>query len=245
MFSFDQFPVEDQVGKIFYTIFFVIFFAQFEIPAYFGIRYLERLPVIDDEVIDRFDPENVTKKIDKNIDQSQRKKYKDSVFPFGILGTIALIIALGMIPSFAFERFTDSDNSGALFFPAFVFIFFTPIIYNFFPSPFQEERETIACFTGGGSIFQFNGSWPFFRLIIYEDGIEIRVMLHRFFIPYNEMGEIPDKLGFFNRGILIESNLPEVPSGIRFSGFGMNKIVKILNLNKTEFESNKIRNICL
>lgn len=240
MFPIEKFPMDGQVEKIGITIFFAIFFAQFGIPAYLGVRYLGRLPVIDNETIERFEPENSIKEIQGNTEENHKEKYKDSVFPFGILGTFVLIMALGMIPVFTFERFTNSNNFGFFFFPGFVLIFFTPIVYNYFPSPFQKRRETIAAFTGGGSIFLFTGTWPFFRLFIYEDGIEIRVMLHRFFIPYDEMGEFPDKLGFFNRGILIESNLPDVPSGIRYNGFGMSKILKILQQNKTKFEDDHI-----
>lgn len=240
MFPLNDFPMDDQTAKIFISIFFIVFFAQFGIPAYFGIRYLGRLPVVEGEVAERFEPENITKTIDDNKAKNQKNKYKDSVFPFGILGTFLVIMAAGMIPFFTLERFTDSDTFGVFFFPAFFFIFFTPIIYNYLPSPFQKSRETIASFTGGGSIYLFSGTWPFFRLFIYKDGVEIRVMLHRFFIPYNEMGDIPDKLGFFNRGILIESDLPDVPSGIRYSGFGINKVIRILKQNKTEFEGNPI-----
>ena len=81
----------------------------------------------------------------------------------------------------------------------------------------------------------FHGTWPFFRLMIYKDGIEIRVMFHRFFIPYNKMDDLPGKIGFFSRGILIKSNLPDVASGIRFQGFGMKKILEVVNENRNNF----------
>lgn len=41
----DFFPVEDGISNIIRTIIFVVFFIQFGIPSYFGIRYLNRLPV--------------------------------------------------------------------------------------------------------------------------------------------------------------------------------------------------------
>ncbi len=113
--------------------------------------------------------------------------------------------------------------------PIFVLIFFGPVVYNYIPSRFQRERSVVASYTGGGSILLFRGSWPFFRLMVYEDGVEVRVEFHRFFIPYNEMADLPNKIGFFSRGVLIKSDLPGVPSGIRFSGFGMKKILKVLN----------------
>ena len=42
-------------------------------------------------------------------------------------------------------------------------------------------------------------------------------------------GTIPDKIGFFSSGILIRSDLPDVPSSIRFSGFGMKKIMQVVS----------------
>ncbi len=63
--------------------------------------------------------------------------------------------------------------------------------YNYRASPFQHNRRLRAAFTGGGSIFLFkflfNGSWPFFRLMVYEDALEVRVMFHRFLVPFGKM----------------------------------------------------------
>jgi hypothetical protein len=60
-------------------------------------------------------------------------------------------------------------------------------------------------------------------------------MFHRFLIPYDKMEDFPEKIGFFSRGILIKSNLPEVPSGIRFQGFGMKKIVKVVKESRKKW----------
>lgn len=240
MFPKDFFPVDDGISKMIKTVFFVVFFLQFGIPAYFGIRYLGRLPVSEGRVNDRFEPENITKEFEDRKSDSLLKasiKYKDSVLPFGILGTFVLIMLLGMVPFFILMKNSNNDNFGFFFFPAFIFIFFTPIIYNYLPSPFQKQRKVLASYTGGGSINLFNGSWPFFRLFVYNDGLEIRVMLHRFFVPYDKMSDPPEKLGFFNRGIFIESDLPGVPSGIRYSGFGMNKVIKTIKHHKSQFEA--------
>ncbi len=45
----------------------------------------------------------------------------------------------------------------------------------------------------------------------------------------DKMEDISDKVGFFNRGMLIKSDLPDVPSGIRFIGFGMKRIMEEVN----------------
>ena len=72
--------------------------------------------------------------------------------------------------------------------------------------------------------------------MIYRDGIEVRVMLHRFFIPYDKMDDVPQKIGFFSRGLLIKSDLSDVPSSIRFHGFGLKKILELVNENRNKFK---------
>jgi hypothetical protein len=92
----------------------------------------------------------------------------------------------------------------------------------------------VASFTGGGSIFLFSGTWPFFSVIIYAVGLEVRVMFPRYFIPYEKMDDLPEKIGFFSRGLLIRSNLSGVPSGIRYQGFGMRKVLAVIKRHKEE-----------
>lgn len=242
MLPTEAFPLGHQFSIIF-VIFFAIFFAQVGVPAYYGVRYLGRLPRQEGNFEEnRFKPESVVKVMDeeKSHDNStSHGKYKDALFPFGILGTFALLITVPLISFFAVEKFVDPKQMAFMFMPIFLFIFFAPVVYNLFPSPFQKQRNPVTSFTGGGSIFLFNGTWPFFRLIVYNDGLEIRVMFHRFFIPYDKMDDIPEKVGFFNRGILIKSNLPDVPSGIRYQGFGMKRIVEVVTQNRNRFFNGK------
>jgi hypothetical protein len=65
--------------------------------------------------------------------------------------------------------------------------------------------------------------------------VEVRVEFHRFFIPYESMADFPEKVGFFTRGLLIASDLPGVPSKIRFAGFGMKNIVEIVSEARAKF----------
>jgi hypothetical protein len=46
---------------------------------------------------------------------------------------------------------------------------------------------------------------------------------------------VPDKIGFFSTGLLIKSDLPEVPSRIRFSGSRMKKMVKLVHARQAAF----------
>ena len=238
-FPVDAIPLKGNDVPIIYIIFLVVFLAQFGVPAYFGIRYLGRLPVKDDFYSDRrFEPELISQVTDYEVSSgslTMHHKYKDSFSPFGLLGTMSLLIAVPLVAILIVEKYAGPEKMALVFLPAFLFIFLSPVVYNFLSSPFERDRSLVAAYTGGGSFFLFGGSWPFFRLIIYRDGIEVRVMFHRFFIPYDKMDDLPQKVGFFSRGILIKSDLPDVPSNIRFYGFGMNKIVEKLNEQRNKY----------
>jgi hypothetical protein len=123
----------------------------------------------------------------------------------------------------------------ALFILFFLLIFIGPFLYNRTTSPFEERRSAVASFTGGGSILLLNGSWLFFRLLIYADGVEIRVPFHRHFIPYDKMDNLPAKIGFFSSGVLFRSDLPEVPSSIRFYGFRSKDVLKAVQEQRHRF----------
>jgi len=235
----DAIPSESKSVSIIFTIFMVIVAAQFFVPAYFGVRYLGRLPIKGYIYPDRrFESDNISSATADKISmgsQTTHDKYKDALLPFGVIGTFALLIAVPMMTIFIVEKFVRPESLAILFAPTFLFVFLTPIFYNFIPSPFERERDVISAHTGGGSIFLFSGTWPFFRFLMYSDGVEVRVMLHRFFIPYDKLEDLPKKIGFFSRGILIKSDLPGVPSNIRFFGLGMKKILNILNEKRNQY----------
>ena len=240
MFPWKTIPLRSNTfPMIIFVLFAVLFAAQFIVPAYFGIRYLGRLPVKEDGYpTDRYRQQNISMTAAEQISQGRSMpqiKYKDALFPFGPAGIFALLIALPLLSVFILEKYARQDLMPLIIMPMFLFIFLGDVIYNYLPSSFQRQRKLVASFTGGGSIFLLHGSPPFFRLLIYSDGLEVRFMFHRFFIPYDEMDDIPDKVGFLSRGILIKSDLPDVPSGIRFSGFGMKKIVKVVNETRRKY----------
>jgi len=240
IFSDDTFPFPDSAFPMIPIVFFVIFSAQFGLPAYYGIRYLQRLPVKQSCVgEERFGPESITRSLDGKkgrSDTASKTEYKDALLPFGVFGTFALLIAVPLCLFFAIEKYWDLEKAGFLLMPTILLILFGPVAYNHLPSRFQKQRNVVASYTGGGSIFLFNASWPFFRLMVYDDGLEIRTTLHRFFIPYDKMDDFPKKVGFFSRGLLIKSKLPGVPSGIRYQGFGMKKIVQVVAERRNNFK---------
>jgi hypothetical protein len=248
VFPREAVPLRDSKVSIIFAIFFALFVGQFALLAHFGVRYLGRLPVKDHIYTgDEFKYEGISVADEKVGRESSlpQTKYKDALLPFGILGTFAFLIGVPLLLIFILERYFGPGAFPYLFMPTFILIFFGPIVYNYIPSRFQRERSVVASCTGGGSILLFHGSWPFFRLMVYEDGVEVRVEFHRLFIPYNKMADLPNKIGFFGRGVLIKSDLPGVPSGIRFSGFGMKKILIVLNemRNKSLAKSAEVKGV--
>jgi len=161
-------------------------------------------------------------------------KYKESFFPFGIAGTFGLILAIPLLTFYAIYRYGDPRQTTLIILPVLLFISFILIIYNHFPSSFQNQRTVITSFTGGVAFNLLHAGWPFSRLIIYGDGLEVRFLLSRFFIPYDKMEDVPEKTGFFRRGMLIKSNLPEVPNNIWFQSFRMKRVIEAINQNKNK-----------
>lgn len=238
IFPIKVIPLSSDTFSIIFFLFFALCVAQFVFPAYFGVRYLGRLPVKESNYTNRFKLDNRLNATNEEISRESLEpqiKYKDALLPFGIVGTFALLIAVPLLIILIIEKYVGQESIFFIFMPSFLVIFFGSVVYNYVPSPFQKERDLVASYTGAGWIFLFSGTWPFFRLMVYSDGVEIRVMFHRYFIPYDKMDNIPEKVGFFNRGLLIKSDLPGVPSGIRFVGFGMKKILKVVNNLKNQY----------
>lgn len=216
---------------LFPAAFFALVAAQFAIPAVLGVRYLGRLPAGNaggEE--DRFGPKGMAAALqsrERRVSSAPEVAYVDALLPFGVLGSFALLLGVPLALSLTVARAAGPERLPWVVLPTLILVFVLPTLYNFVPSPFQERRRLVTSFTGGGSIYLFSGSWPFFRLLVYADGLEIRVMFHRFFVPYDRMDELPQKVGFFSRGLLVRSDLSGVPSRIRFQCLGMRKIVRL------------------
>jgi hypothetical protein len=195
-----------EVGRfsIVFSIFAAVFIAPFVVPAYYGIRYLGRLPITPGTFAGGSRPfKPATSKESQQSGQGEHEPYKDALFPFGFFGTFVLLLAVAFMLFFLIGRLGGVPKRVFMHLPVFIFLFCAPIAYKYCASAFQERRKMVASFTGGGSIFLFSGTWPFFSVIISADGLEVRVMFHRNFIPYEKMDDLPEKIGFFSRGLLI------------------------------------------
>lgn len=215
------------------VIFSLIFVAQFVVPAFFGIQYLGRLPVDENSYVRPAIRPGIEMRAPATNNERGKSpvenSYKESPFPFGVVGTFVIFLGIMMFSMFFVMEHTAPAAAAFMFPLMFVVIFVGPAWFNRLPSSFEQARTVAASYTGGGSMLMFNGSWPFFRLLVYDDGVEIRVMFHRFFIPYDKMEDLPDKIKFFSFGVLFKSDLPGVPSSIRFHGRSSKKILEFVN----------------
>lgn len=212
---------------IFFSIVMLIVLGQFILPGYYGIKYLNRLPTKPDHIdATRYQEDQVIRDINERMSDrttiADTTTFHDSPFPFGLF-------------AFLSENVFGKGSLSVIFPSLFLFLFVGPTAFNYLPSRFQVERTLMASFTGGGSIFLFHGSFPFFRLLVYQDALEVRVMFHRYLVPFDKMENPPEKVGFFTSGLLIKSDLPGVPSNIRFAGLGMKKILRVVNEERDAF----------
>ena len=100
-------------------------------------------------------------------------------------------------------------------------LFIVPPLFNLLPSRFQAKRSIIASYICGVLVGPFIASPPFGRLLLYEDGVELRVMFQRYFIPYAQM------VSAFQ--LTLHSDLPRVPRTIRIVSLRSGPLVKQVN----------------
>jgi hypothetical protein len=226
--------------SLFTSIIMLIALCQFVLPGYYGIKYLNRLPANDVQITAAsYNQEQVTRDLAQRMSDraatAGATKFHDSPFPFGLSVTFPLLIGSFLLIGFLADKLFGQAAFAVVFPGLFLFLFIGPAIFNYLPSPFQAGKPLIASFTGGGSIYLFSGSVPFFRLMVYDNALEVRVMFNRYLVPYDKMEDPPEKIGFFTSGLLIKSDLPGVPSNIRFAGFGMKNILQTVNQARDEF----------
>jgi hypothetical protein len=191
----------------------VLVSLQFFVPAYYAFGYLQRMKkALEDGMVGDWTAPSMP----VHPVEDEKDLYCHALLPFGVHITFIVVLCAGLFLFLLLRHLADGTGMHLVFLPIFLIIFGGPILYNYIPSPFQKKRQAVEIATGGGSIFLLNGSWPFFRLLIYADGIEIRFFLHAWFIPYPRLESVTLKRNFLSKALLICSDLPKVPSRIRF-----------------------------
>jgi len=171
------------------------------------------------------------------------KDYSDSLFSASIIKSfivsfILMMIALS-IAGFLIEYYTDEKNlipNGGGIFLLILFLLFLagPLIYNRRKSRFEKEKILIEKFDGIGEIQGLRGA--FYRVIIYEDGIEIRAFYHRYFIPYERIMKISMEDAFLGKRLNITTEIDGMPDYIKSSG---KELLSLSNLIKEKVKPGK------
>lgn len=193
-----------------FRIFMVLAFAQFLIPAFFAFGYLERLKSSSDPI------QAGTLAAPKIPDPAGTDgPFREGPLPFGAPTTFVLSLAMVLVPTFLLESFLGMESGSFTFLPALAVVLLGPLAWNEIPSTFQKDRHILTRSRAGISMLFFQASAPFCTFLVYPDGVEVRVQLNRYFIPYDRLSTPPRVEGFLGRSLVLESRLPEVPRTLR------------------------------
>lgn len=176
-----------------------------------------------DEIEERFKP------------GSSEPMYYDSIFPFIPFWAYVIVFLIFMIVFITVGPYWIPDEWLTIFPIIFASFFITylagDIIYFYISSPFEKARGEIL----HHEIVSEGRRRGFARILIYEDGIEIRRAFSRTFIPYVRMEQV--ELSNSSSVILIKTHLPKVDRIICLSNknlFYKIEGMRLMLLNKDE-----------
>ncbi len=159
------------------------------------------------------------------MDVSDEHQYWFS--PFGVNDTkhvLFVVVLIWVAITYAVSYVIGERIAGVVGVGGFGFLLLAPGLYSGIRSPFEERRKLVSSFAGLGWFSTTPYQWlrecvPFMRILIYEDGVEVRANFCCYFIPYNLMIRRGPKTGWLRvRGLSIESELPGVPNAIDYCG---------------------------
>lgn len=139
------------------------------------------------------------------------------MFPFGIGPSfiiILLALILGGLLSGAFlEPFLVRQNfnqgGGIILLICILVLIVGPIVYNKTVSRFERERIPLKIIDHFGIIHGLRGA--FIRLLVYDEGLEIRAFYHRFYIPFEKIDGVLIERDFLARRIQIKTGIKGMP----------------------------------
>jgi hypothetical protein len=169
------------------------------------------------------------------------QEYSDSLFPFGI-GTSFIIILMalilgGSLIGILFEPFLRQENfvngAGIILFIIFLVILVGPNIYNKRVSRFERGRIPLKIIDYWGVIQGLRGA--FIRLILYDEGLEIRAFYHRYYIPFDKIENVSIERLLFDKRLKIKSIIGGAPGFLTLPEKHLSDLAPIIQ--------NKIRSI--
>jgi hypothetical protein len=160
------------------------------------------------------------------IDLQADGSYREGVFPWGPHATVLMLIGLGIVSAGWVSRTWGVQTTVGFGFLGLIVVCAILLAWNKARSSFERTRKVVGWHHLGVEIwFAF---LPEFlcRLLIYQDGVELRFLLCRYFLPYDKLlgplgveGDISDTLTF-------RTHLPDVPETIRIQLANMEYILR-------------------
>ena len=150
-----------------------------------------------------------------------RTEYSESCLPAGIGNSFILLLAAvllcGLVAGLIFQKSQGMDQMGGVpLLVAFLVLLIGPHLYNRRKSRFEGSRKPIKDIESFCSIQELRGT--FVRILLYEDGIEIRAFYHRYFLPFQKILFISFTEGKSVSRLKIFTEMDDFPEYIISSG---------------------------
>jgi hypothetical protein len=146
-----------------------------------------------------------------------KREYSDSFFPCGIgasfiITLLALMLGgllLGVFLGPFLEQKNFKQGGGIILLVTILVIVVGPIFYNKLVSRFERERTPLKIIDHFGIIQGLRGA--FIRLLLYEEGFEIRAFYHRYFIPFDKIDSVSIERILLSNRINIKTTIKGAP----------------------------------
>lgn len=167
-------------------------------------------------------------------------KYSDSLFPWGIgssfvITLLALMLGgvlVGVFLGTYLEQKNFKQGGGIILLVMILTIVVGPMIYNKRVSRFEREKNPLEIIDHFGIIQGLRGA--FIRLLLYEEGLEIRAFYHRYYIPFKKIDGVSiEKILFCDR-ITIKSKIDGVPEFLTLPDKKLSDLASIIQ-NKIRY----------
>lgn len=198
------------IGLVF-RIFMIPVFGQFLVPGWFALGYLNRLEEAQTGVIFAPDPTPPL----ASFGAHQKLSCREGLFPWGAAVTFLLSMAFVMGGILLVEFFMGNQCIPYVAVPGFLLLFVGPIAWNERASSFQGSREIVSTCRAGISMLFFHATFPFCKVLVYRDGLELRIEFTRYFLPYDKCIELLKLEGMLGNTLVLRTRIPGVPETIR------------------------------
>lgn len=151
--------------------------------------------------------------------------YREGVFPWGAQGTFLAMMAVVFGTVLVVKKFLGMERVPFVAVPGFLLLLGASIAWNELVSSFQRSREVLSSYRVGISMLFFNATSPLCKILIYPDGVELRLQFTRYFLPYEKCTEPPKLEGMFSNTLVLRTRIPDVPQTIRIRTGHASKIL--------------------